>query len=70
MTAQRAPSHVALALVTLVVVYVAVFLPFWRLTLLLSVEHEPFVPVVHERVVFVPPLTVKVTVAPATGWPF
>ena len=30
----------------------------------------PFAAVVHERVVVVPPLTAKVTVAPATGWPF
>ena len=30
----------------------------------------PLASVVHERVVVVPPLTAKVTVAPATGCPF
>jgi hypothetical protein len=41
-----------------------------RLTFEFFVEQLPVEPVVHERVVVVPPLTAKVTVTPETGLPF
>jgi hypothetical protein len=66
-TAQRVPSQLDPARATSVVVYVTLLFVLGSLTFELTVEHVPFVPVTHERVVVVPPVTAKVTVAPATG---
>jgi hypothetical protein len=57
-------------LATFVVMYVTLGLLSGTLTFEFWVEHVPFEPVVQDRVVVVPPVTAKVTVAPETGWPF
>ena len=67
-TPQRTPSQVVPALARFVVMYVTLGLLIETLTFDFVVEQVPVEPVVHVRVVVVPPLTAKVTVTPATGW--